>query len=146
MNQIIHNLGFSLLIIYIITAVLCAESEKRRDLHILGLYPLSGHRWPGGKAVWNGAKLAIRDVNARPDVLPGYRLVLHVKDTAVSIYLFVYEFISCPFIYICVYYFNEFCCVFFEHFNYDISCILYIHDDTKVFAFGHYNGCHFFHT
>ncbi|XP_022106745.1 gamma-aminobutyric acid type B receptor subunit 1-like isoform X2 [Acanthaster planci] len=50
------------------------------QLHILGLYPMSG-AWSGGKVFLLSSQLAVKHINANPDVLPGYEIVIKPLDT-----------------------------------------------------------------
>lgn len=54
-------------------------------LHIGGIFPIGGQAgWQGGQACMPAARLAMEDVNARKDLLPGYVLKLHSNDSEVS--------------------------------------------------------------
>ncbi|XP_018574661.1 gamma-aminobutyric acid type B receptor subunit 1-like, partial [Anoplophora glabripennis] len=51
-------------------------------LHIGGIFPIAGEGgWQGGQACMPAANLALEDVNARRDLLPGYVLKLHSNDS-----------------------------------------------------------------
>ncbi|CAH1173950.1 unnamed protein product [Phaedon cochleariae] len=51
-------------------------------LHIGGIFPIAGEGgWQGGQACMPAAHLALEDVNARKDLLPGYVLKLHSNDS-----------------------------------------------------------------
>ena len=54
------------------------------DLYLMGLLPMSGETWPNGGVCLPPMEMAIRHVNEREDLLPGYRLNLVWKDTAVN--------------------------------------------------------------
>ncbi|KAL3277320.1 hypothetical protein HHI36_012671 [Cryptolaemus montrouzieri] len=55
-------------------------------LHIGGIFPIAGEGgWQGGQACMPAANLALEDVNARKDLLPGYILKLHSNDSEVII-------------------------------------------------------------
>ncbi len=43
--------------------------------------------WAGGEALLLASRLAVRDINANRDVLPGFELVMLPKDTAVRPHL-----------------------------------------------------------
>lgn len=59
------------------------------NLHIGGLFPVSGTGgWQGGQGCLPAARMALNDVNAKEDLLVGYRLVLHWNDSQVSHHLF----------------------------------------------------------
>ncbi|GBP61581.1 Gamma-aminobutyric acid type B receptor subunit 1 [Eumeta japonica] len=48
--------------------------------------PMAGEGgWQGGQACMPAAQLALADVNARPDLLPGFKLMLHSNDSKVSL-------------------------------------------------------------
>uniref|UniRef100_UPI00358FBB37 gamma-aminobutyric acid type B receptor subunit 1 isoform X2 n=1 Tax=Myxine glutinosa TaxID=7769 RepID=UPI00358FBB37 len=53
---------------------------ERTKLYIGGLFPMSGG-WPGGQACLPAVKMALEDVNKRPDILRGYKLVLENNDS-----------------------------------------------------------------
>ena len=55
-----------------------------KDLYLMGLIPMTGDTWPGGGVCLPPMEMAIRHVNEREDILPGYRLNLIWKDTAVN--------------------------------------------------------------
>lgn len=65
-----------------------ACSSNVTKLHIVGLYPMSGF-WAGGQAQLPATLMAARDINANPNILPGYELDISQKDTKVSFKLFV---------------------------------------------------------
>ncbi|KAL1488400.1 hypothetical protein ABEB36_014874 [Hypothenemus hampei] len=51
-------------------------------LHIGGIFPIAGQAgWQGGQACMPAARLALEDVNARKDILPGYVLKMHSNDS-----------------------------------------------------------------
>ena len=61
------------------------SSRPRTNLHIGGLFPISGTGgWQGGQGCLPAARMALNDVNAEPYLLPGYRLVLHWNDSQVG--------------------------------------------------------------
>ena len=59
-----------------------SADENLTDIHIIGLFTF-GKRWTGGYANVPAAEEALADINARDDVLPGYRLVMHWNNSAV---------------------------------------------------------------
>ena len=62
------------------------SSRPRTNLHIGGLFPISGTGgWQGGQGCLPAARMALNDVNDEPYLLPGYRLVLHWNDSQVSV-------------------------------------------------------------
>uniref|UniRef100_A0A6P7FRC1 Gamma-aminobutyric acid type B receptor subunit 1 n=1 Tax=Diabrotica virgifera virgifera TaxID=50390 RepID=A0A6P7FRC1_DIAVI len=57
-------------------------SDGGNVLHIGGIFPIAGEGgWQGGQACMPAAHLALEDVNARKDLLPGYVLKLHSNDS-----------------------------------------------------------------
>lgn len=55
-------------------------APKTRELHIGGIFPLSGG-WAGGQGCLPAAMMAQAAVNSRPDLLPGYWLNITVMDS-----------------------------------------------------------------
>ena len=63
----------------------CGGEQEEIDLHIGGLFPISGTGgWQGGQACLPAAKMALEDVNNAKNLLNGYRLLLHWNDSKVS--------------------------------------------------------------
>jgi len=59
-----------------------SASSKLQTLHIAGLFPMTGTGgWIGGSGCLPAALMALDDVNARPDLLPGYKLEMNYKDS-----------------------------------------------------------------
>lgn len=57
-------------------------SSKVQTLHIAGLFPMTGTGgWIGGSGCLPAALMALDDVNAREDLLPGYKLEMTHKDS-----------------------------------------------------------------
>jgi len=54
-----------------------------KDIWLIGLFPLRGS-WAGGLGQLPAVEMGIEDVNADPNILPGYRLKMTINDTAVS--------------------------------------------------------------
>lgn len=55
------------------------------ELHIGGIFPIAGTGgWQGGQACMPAARLALDDVNKEPNLLPGFKLILHSNDSEVS--------------------------------------------------------------
>jgi len=55
------------------------------ELHIGGIFPIAGKGgWQGGQACMPAARLALDDVNKQPNLLPGFKLILHSNDSEVS--------------------------------------------------------------
>ena len=63
--------------------VLTVKAELK-DINVMGLFPMTGENWPGGGACLPAVEMALRQVNARDDILKGYRLNLIWGDTKVS--------------------------------------------------------------
>lgn len=62
-----------------------SEGRRDDDLHIGGIFPMEGEGgWQGGQACKPAAELALADVNARSDLLSGFKLLLHSNDSKVS--------------------------------------------------------------
>ena len=59
-------------------------NKTTKDLWLLGLFPFSGS-WSGGLGQLPAVEMGLRDVNADPNMLPGYTLHMTINDTAVSI-------------------------------------------------------------
>ncbi len=59
-------------------------SGVKTDLHLLGLYPMSG-AWPGGYALWRASQFAVDHVNANDSLLRDYEVVIVPANSAVSI-------------------------------------------------------------
>lgn len=57
--------------------------RKRKQLHIIGLFDLSG-QWAGGKGQLPAVRLGIHHVNHMPGILDDYELVMLSNDTSVS--------------------------------------------------------------
>ncbi|XP_013144269.1 PREDICTED: gamma-aminobutyric acid type B receptor subunit 1 [Papilio polytes] len=59
-----------------------SEGRPDNDLHIGGIFPMEGEGgWQGGQACMPAAELALADVNARSDLLSGFKLLLHSNDS-----------------------------------------------------------------
>ena len=58
------------------------NSTEPVELPIAALFPKSGW-WPGGEALYVAANMALDDVNARTDILPGYKLQMVWNNTEV---------------------------------------------------------------
>lgn len=76
------------------------NSNKIQTLHIAGLFPMTGTGgWIGGSGCLPAALMALDDVNARKDLLPGYKLELTYKDSQCNpgkAARFMYEMIYHP--------------------------------------------------
>jgi hypothetical protein len=55
---------------------------KTKALHIGGIFPMSGS-WAGGQGCRPAVEMALRQINDRIDLLPGYRLEMHSNDSEV---------------------------------------------------------------
>ena len=55
-----------------------------KEVRLLGLLPMSG-AWSGGRPCLQAINMAIKDINAREDVLQNYNLKFDYIDTKVSI-------------------------------------------------------------
>ena len=54
-----------------------------KDLYVLGMFPMRG-QWAEGPGYSQAVLMGLEDVNARQDLLPGYRLNMIWNDTQVS--------------------------------------------------------------
>lgn len=62
-----------------------SDGRRDNDLHIGGIFPMEGEGgWQGGQACKPAAELALADVNARSDLLSGFKLLLHSNDSKVN--------------------------------------------------------------
>jgi len=59
------------------------SSGNLKDIWLIGLFPLRGP-WAGGLGQLPAVQMGLEDVNADPNILPGYRLRMTMDDTAVS--------------------------------------------------------------
>lgn len=75
------------LIILVVGSLLASvEALEQREIHLAGIFPINGvEGWQGGQACEPAADLALQDVNAQSDILPGYTLKLHWDDSGVSV-------------------------------------------------------------
>lgn len=55
------------------------------DLHIGGVFPMEAGSggWAGGEACLPAVQIALQDVNANTNILPGYMLKLHYHNSKV---------------------------------------------------------------
>ncbi|KAL7738843.1 hypothetical protein ACLKA6_016749 [Drosophila palustris] len=59
-----------------------SEAGRPDELHIGGIFPIAGKGgWQGGQACMPAARLALDDVNKKPNLLPGFKLILHSNDS-----------------------------------------------------------------
>ena len=64
---------------------LTLQFASQREIHLAGIFPINGvEGWQGGQACEPAANLALQDVNAESNILPGYTLKLHWNDSGVS--------------------------------------------------------------
>ncbi|XP_064650354.1 gamma-aminobutyric acid type B receptor subunit 1-like [Lineus longissimus] len=56
---------------------------KNKDIWIGGIFPMEGG-WAGGNGCFPATIMALQDVNARSDILPGYRLQMAYNDSKCS--------------------------------------------------------------
>jgi len=59
------------------------SSATAKDIWLIGLFPLRGS-WAGGLGQLPAVQMGIEDVNANPNILPGYTLRMTMDDTEVS--------------------------------------------------------------
>ncbi|XP_042202554.1 gamma-aminobutyric acid type B receptor subunit 1-like [Callorhinchus milii] len=64
----------------LLLTALPAPADGKRRLYIGALFPMKG-AWPGGQACLPAASMALRHVNNRQDILPGYQLQLIHHDS-----------------------------------------------------------------
>lgn len=77
---------YSLLIFYLVTRLtLLPLTVAVKEIHLMGLIPMTGDMWPGGGACLPATEMALRHVNAREDILSDYKLNLIWRDTQVII-------------------------------------------------------------
>ena len=73
----------------ILTSVILANKAEsavdgnKTQIHILGLYPMSGG-WAGGEALLPATQLALKHINANESILADFELIVDVGDTKVS--------------------------------------------------------------
>lgn len=60
------------------------DDDNLIDLHVVGLISFTQDYWPSGEALFPAVKWALEDIGQKPDVLPGYRLVMTIIDSGVS--------------------------------------------------------------
>lgn len=63
----------------------CRIGASKPDLRLLGLLPMHGKSWNGGRACLPAIQMAIEDVNADMNILSDYNLRYKWVDTKVSI-------------------------------------------------------------
>ncbi|XP_022688602.1 gamma-aminobutyric acid type B receptor subunit 1-like isoform X2 [Varroa jacobsoni] len=76
------------------------RAREPKELHLAAVFPMQGHGgWLGGQGCLPAALMALEDVNNRTDLLPGYRLRLHWRDSqcnpgkaASEMYDLIYDF------------------------------------------------------
>lgn len=62
------------------------DKEEGNDtlLYIGAIFPMTGESWQGGQGSKPAVDMALKDVNDRPDMLPGYKLNMVWNDSEVS--------------------------------------------------------------
>lgn len=69
-----------------ITPSVTTTQSSRKQIHIAGLFPMTGDGgWIGGQGCQPAAMMGFDDVNYKSNVLPGYELVLHWNDSQVFV-------------------------------------------------------------
>ena len=58
-------------------------TAEKKDLHIMGFFPMTGEVFRGGKACLLGSEMALRHINEREDILDNYKLNLIWRDSQV---------------------------------------------------------------
>ena len=58
-------------------------NNTEKSLYIGGIFPMNGG-WAGGQGCRPAVDLALKDVNTRADILPGYKLDMAAHDSEVS--------------------------------------------------------------
>ena len=72
------------ILILLWAALIVTVAGVLKELNVMGLFPMTGETWPGGGACLPAVEMAIRHVNARDDILKGYKMNLIWGDTMVS--------------------------------------------------------------
>lgn len=76
--------GGQTVLLLLLSGLTYSEGRRDNDLHIGGIFPMEGEGgWQGGQACKPAAELALADVNARSDLLSGFKLLLHSNDSKV---------------------------------------------------------------
>ena len=76
-------MGRTRMIFLVLGSILIGQGGCR-EIHLAGIFPIKGvEGWQGGQACEPAANLALQDVNAQPNILPGYTLKLHWDDSRV---------------------------------------------------------------
>ncbi|XP_058475233.1 gamma-aminobutyric acid type B receptor subunit 1 isoform X1 [Solea solea] len=68
------------ILLLLLLSCCCVPALGKKKLYIGALFPMSGG-WPGGQACLPAAQMALRLVNERADILPGYELELIHYDS-----------------------------------------------------------------
>ncbi|PIK49564.1 putative gamma-aminobutyric acid type B receptor subunit 1-like, partial [Apostichopus japonicus] len=60
-----------------------SDKEEGNDtlLYIGAIFPMTGESWQGGQGSKPAVDMALKDVNDRPDMLPGYKLNMVWNDS-----------------------------------------------------------------
>lgn len=88
LHQLVYFVALLLLNVCIIvdsadTSAEKASKNKTKELYIGGIFPMTGG-WAGGKGCRPAVNMALEDVNSRPNILPGFTLVLFGNDSKVG--------------------------------------------------------------
>lgn len=68
----------------LIPSIAANKATKRRDIYLVGLFPLSGNMSSVGRGVRPAVELALKHVNNKEDILSDYQLKVAFNDTMVS--------------------------------------------------------------
>ena len=72
-----------ILVQFLLTMTMGFIMAEKKDLNIMGLLPMTGNLFRGGKACLIGANMALRHVNSRDAILSDYKLNFIWEDTQV---------------------------------------------------------------
>ncbi|XP_070571218.1 gamma-aminobutyric acid type B receptor subunit 2-like [Ptychodera flava] len=70
-----------IVLVFMVVCRRCRSESTAQPLHILGLFPLESQIWSGGESYLPAAEFALKHVNERQDVLPGYELEMLWGDS-----------------------------------------------------------------
>ena len=98
------------------SAIIWLTRAQKKDLHIMGLFPMTGKVFRGGNACLLGADLALRQIKDRDDLLENFNLNLIWRDSKVNIFIsfFLSFFLSLSFFLFLYLSFSFFLSVFFS--------------------------------
>lgn len=60
------------------------DDDGRIILNFGAIFPMTGKSWAGGQGCKPAVEMALKDVNDRSDILPGYKLKMVWNDSEVS--------------------------------------------------------------